>query len=215
MGQHFDVELSSARPSVEVEAFSKHILDIHDEIRRRIAINNEKYTSHEDLKRKFAEFQERDEVMVHIRPKRYPKEDMGINNIFNIEDLTSYTGHLIDPGEKATKVSLPPTVRLRDEVYYVLDHQLVSIREKKRRLQERGLGWLFGRAWGRQRSSWGSLRVETGGGRSCNGMAMERLEQETVEGDLELDISHNKDEGRGGIIKGCHPHLTVKLCNCN
>ncbi|KAL3513462.1 hypothetical protein ACH5RR_026179 [Cinchona calisaya] len=105
---------STAHPSVEGEAFSKHILDIHDK--------------------------EGDEVMVRIRPERYTKgvykklhsgsagpfkilkkissnayvlelpEDMGISNIFNIENLTSYAGHQIDPKEKITIVSLPPTL---------------------------------------------------------------------------------------------------------
>ena len=50
----------SARPSAEAEAFSKHILDIHDEVRRRIATSNERYKAHADLKKKFAEFEEGD-----------------------------------------------------------------------------------------------------------------------------------------------------------
>ncbi|KAL3533257.1 hypothetical protein ACH5RR_006778 [Cinchona calisaya] len=67
------IQSGSARPSVEAEVFSKHILDIHNEVRRKIAINNEKYKSHADLKRKFADFQGGDEVMVCICPERYPK----------------------------------------------------------------------------------------------------------------------------------------------
>ncbi|KAL3503994.1 hypothetical protein ACH5RR_033835 [Cinchona calisaya] len=55
-------------------------------------------------------------------------EDMSINNIFNIEDLTSYTRYLIDPAEKATTISLSPNTCLRGEVYDVLDHQPVSTR---------------------------------------------------------------------------------------
>ncbi|KAL3533206.1 hypothetical protein ACH5RR_006727 [Cinchona calisaya] len=111
--------LSSARLSVEAETFSKNILDIHDEVQCRIAINNEKYKSHSNLKRKFVEFQEGDEVMVHIHPER---------NIFNIEDFTSYAEHQIDLGKKVITVSLPPTTRLCEKAYDVLDHQLVSTR---------------------------------------------------------------------------------------
>ncbi|RVX23414.1 hypothetical protein CK203_000006 [Vitis vinifera] len=77
-----------AWPSVEANAFSKHIHDLHANVRRKIALSNENYKAHADLKRKFVDFKERDMVMVRIRPKRYPKENMGISNIFNIEDLT-------------------------------------------------------------------------------------------------------------------------------
>ncbi|KAL3504167.1 hypothetical protein ACH5RR_034008 [Cinchona calisaya] len=87
------------------------------------------------------DIKERDEVMVRIRPEWYSKgvykklhsrsagpfkilkkissnafelpEDMGINNIFNIEDLISDAGHQIDLGEKVTTVSFPPTAHLR------------------------------------------------------------------------------------------------------
>ncbi|KAL3507023.1 hypothetical protein ACH5RR_032405 [Cinchona calisaya] len=137
----------------------KHIMEIHDEVQRKIAINNETNKCHADLKRKFAKFQEGGvEVMVHIHPERYPKgvnkklhsisagpfkilkkigsnayalelpKDMGISNVFNIEDLTSYAGHQIDPREKVTIVSLPSTTRLREKVYDILDHKLVSTR---------------------------------------------------------------------------------------
>ena len=113
----------ASRPSVEAEAFSKHIHDIHDEVRRQIAVSNENYKSRADLRRRFAEFQEGDMVMVRIKPERFPKgvfkklhsrkmgpfkvlqkissnayvlelpTDMNISNIFNIEDLTLYPGH--------------------------------------------------------------------------------------------------------------------------
>ena len=59
-----------ARPSVEAEAFSKHIQDLHDDVRRKISLNNENYKVHADLKRKFVEFKQGDMVMVRIRPER-------------------------------------------------------------------------------------------------------------------------------------------------
>ena len=58
-----------ARTSVEAEAFSKHIQDLHDDVRRKISLSNENYKTHADLKRKFADFKEGDMVMVRIRPE--------------------------------------------------------------------------------------------------------------------------------------------------
>ena len=53
-----------ARPSAKAEAFSKHTCDIHDDVRRKIATSNEGYKRHVDLKRRFAEFNKGDMVMV-------------------------------------------------------------------------------------------------------------------------------------------------------
>nr|XP_027107408.1 uncharacterized protein LOC113727444 [Coffea arabica] len=147
---------ASARPSAEAEAFSKHILDIRDEVRCQIAISNEWYKTHADFKKKFAEFEEGDEVMVHIRPERYPKgvykklhsrsagpfkvlkkissnayvlelpKDMGISNVFNIEDLTAYDGHFDDSADRTSKATLPTPTCLCEAMEDVLDHQIVS-----------------------------------------------------------------------------------------
>ncbi|RVW30404.1 Retrovirus-related Pol polyprotein from transposon 17.6 [Vitis vinifera] len=117
-----------ARPNVEADAFSKHICDLHEDVRRNIALSNENYKAQADLKRKFVDFKERDMVMVRIRPERYPKENMGISNIVNFEDLTlcSNTKDVITNG--GPNAHLPPTPRLKEEIEDVIDHQIVSTR---------------------------------------------------------------------------------------
>lgn len=42
-----------ARQSIKVDTFSKHI---QDDVKRKIALTNERDKSHDDLKRKFAKF---------------------------------------------------------------------------------------------------------------------------------------------------------------
>lgn len=142
------------RPCVEAENFAQHIREIHDDIRRKIAASHENYKSYADLRRKFAEYKEGDMVMVRVRPERFPKgenkklhfrragpykvhkkissnayvldipEDMGISNIFNIEDLSSYDGH--DDDTKETEATFPLRPRIREEIEDVIDHEIVS-----------------------------------------------------------------------------------------
>ncbi|GFS36272.1 NAD(P)-binding Rossmann-fold superfamily protein [Actinidia rufa] len=147
-----------ARPSDEAEAFSKHICDIHDDVRRKIVISNESYKRHADLRRRFAEFVEGDMVMIRVKPERYPKgvykklhsrnvgpfkvvkkissnaylldlpEDMGISNVFNIEDLNRYTGHIGNHVVTDLYASLPPSKHLKEAIEDLVDHQIVSTR---------------------------------------------------------------------------------------
>ena len=65
--------LMETLPNIEVDAFSKHIHDLHEEVWRKIAFSNENYKTHFDLKRKFVDFKEGDMGMMRIRPEWYPK----------------------------------------------------------------------------------------------------------------------------------------------
>ena len=89
--------LMEAQPSIEADAFSKHIRDLHEDVQRKIALSNENYKAQADLKRKVADFKERDMVMVRIRPERYPKgtykklhsKNVGSHRMLKIQCLCS------------------------------------------------------------------------------------------------------------------------------
>ncbi|KAG5557604.1 hypothetical protein RHGRI_007754 [Rhododendron griersonianum] len=53
---------------------------------------------------------------------------MGISNVFNIEDLTRYSGHVEDSNRADPVASLPASKRFEDEIEDVADHQIVSTR---------------------------------------------------------------------------------------
>ena len=59
--------------SEPVENFSKHIHDLHVEIRRKISLSNEEYKLAADVHRRSKEFDVGEYVMVRIRPKRILK----------------------------------------------------------------------------------------------------------------------------------------------
>ena len=147
-----------AWPSIAADAFSKHIHDLHDKVQRKIALSNKNYKAHVDLKRKFSDFKEEDMVLVRIRPKRYPKdtymelhsknvgpykvlkkissnayvfyllENMGISNIFNIEDHTLCSNPKDFTTNGGPNAHLPLTPHLKEEIEDVIDYQIVSTR---------------------------------------------------------------------------------------
>ena len=57
-------------------------------------------------------------------------KDMGISNVFNVEDLTMYHGHDDDESVDATTICLPPVPRLKEEIENFVDHQVVSTRSR-------------------------------------------------------------------------------------
>lgn len=54
--------------------------------------------------------------------------DIGISNLFNVEDLTLYPGHYVDEHEDQAVARLPPAPNLKEEIEDVLDGQLVLTR---------------------------------------------------------------------------------------
>ncbi|KAK0583827.1 hypothetical protein LWI29_003545 [Acer saccharum] len=116
--------------------FSSYITTLHDDIRKRIATNTEEYAAHANLRRKNVQFNVGDQVLIRLRPERFPPgsftklharragpfpilKKLGSNAylidlpveysfspIFNIEDLTAYKG-LEDHEQNAQMDSAP------------------------------------------------------------------------------------------------------------
>ena len=147
----------SGRHSADAEAFAEHIQQIHADVRHKISASNAKYKTQADLHRKNTEYEVGDQVMVRIRPERFPNgkykklqyrrvgpytishkinsnayvldlpADMGISNIFNVEDLTIYHGHS-DPTKSIPPLRLPPASNVRDEIDDIVDTTIVPTR---------------------------------------------------------------------------------------
>ena len=60
------------RMSESAASFASHIHNLHKEISSQIQKNNAKYKTYADLHKKAHEFNVGDNVMVRIRPERYP-----------------------------------------------------------------------------------------------------------------------------------------------
>jgi hypothetical protein len=149
---------SSSRVCEGAEDFVKHLQNIHEEVRKRLTINTEKYKLQADKHRRKLEFKPGDVVLIRIRPERFPKgvfqklhqyragpfkilqqlgqnayllelpPDLHISPIFNVEDLTAYEGHLDDTVPKSPTIHLPAYTKPKEEIEEILDDQLVSTR---------------------------------------------------------------------------------------
>ncbi|PON54883.1 histone H3-K9 methyltransferase, partial [Trema orientale] len=126
------------KPSNSAHDFVDHIRSLHEDIRRKIALSNEKYKISADLHRRHQEFNEGDYVMVRVAPERFPKHavkklhahfigpfpvirklcanaymldlppNLSISLIFNIADLSPYHG-TFEPPVLLSSVSHPST----------------------------------------------------------------------------------------------------------
>jgi hypothetical protein len=147
-----------ARISESAVDFAQHIQSIHAEVRRRLVVSAAKYKEQVDLHRRHVVFEVGDLVLVRLRPERFPRgaihklhhrragpfkilhrlgsnayhlelpTDLSISPIFNVEDLTTYTGHSEEEQAAASPAHLPSHVPPRDQIEAILDDQLVSTR---------------------------------------------------------------------------------------
>jgi len=115
------------RPSASVESFAQHLHELCKHIKRQIAIINDNYKSAADSHKRLQEFAIGDEVIVRVRPERFPSGtlkklharhigpykvlrrfgsnayeldilcDLGIHPVFNVEDLTLYHTPVVYP----------------------------------------------------------------------------------------------------------------------
>ncbi|KAM2559419.1 hypothetical protein TB1_010750 [Malus domestica] len=117
----------AARASDSAMSFAEHIRQLHDDVRRQIAMHTDSYQLAANAHRRHQEFQHGDFVMVRICPERFPKQSfkklharsmgpyrvlrklgsnaylielpatMQISPIFNVSDLSPYRGTFSPP----------------------------------------------------------------------------------------------------------------------
>ncbi|GFZ18557.1 hypothetical protein Acr_27g0002960 [Actinidia rufa] len=133
------------RVSESAESFARHIRELHDEIRKVINDSNFQYKFQADSRRRRAEFQVGDYVMVRIRPEWYPSES-GISSTFNIEDLIAFKGHFDVPTDPFSEPTHEPTIdnpttsditpaplpnspAPKEHIDAILDEQIISTRD--------------------------------------------------------------------------------------
>ncbi|RVX03528.1 Transposon Ty3-G Gag-Pol polyprotein [Vitis vinifera] len=111
-----------ARPGEAALDFSSYMKNIHEEVKRRLSLSTEAYSTAANTRRKDRQFQVGDMVLIRLKPERFPPgsfnklharrarpfkvvkklgpnayvielpADYGISHIFNIEDLTQFHG---------------------------------------------------------------------------------------------------------------------------
>ena len=111
-----------ARPGEAALDFSSYMKNIHEEVKRRLSLSTEAYSTAANTRRKDRQFQVGDMVLIRLKPERFPlgsfnklharrarpfkvvkklgpnayvielPGDYGISHIFNIEDLTQFHG---------------------------------------------------------------------------------------------------------------------------
>ncbi|XP_038695889.1 uncharacterized protein LOC119993050 [Tripterygium wilfordii] len=129
---------SFQQPSGEALEFASHIHQIHAEVKRRLAISNEAYSTSANARRRHVEFQPGDLVFIRVNPARFPSgsihklhsrragpfavlkrlganaylinlpPDLRFSPIFNVVDLTAC--HEDFPSSQSSDANEPPTV---------------------------------------------------------------------------------------------------------
>ena len=145
------------RVSDEGEAFADHIRKIHEEVRSALRDSNAAYSSAANQHRRVQEFEEGDQVLVHLRQERFPKgtyhklksrkfgpckvlrklgsnaylielpPELQISPIFNVSDLYPFEGFVSTPPTIEAQVPQLP-LATADVVQEVLDVKEVRSR---------------------------------------------------------------------------------------
>ena len=142
--------------SAPAESFTQHLHDLHDDIRRQIAVSNVNYKSAANLHKRLQELAIEDKVMVKVRPKRFPlgtvkklhaqpigpnrvlrrfgsnaydpeiPRKLGINPVFNVEDMTPIVLHQL-PQSFPVHPPPPPRTHHTEEIENILKDEIISI----------------------------------------------------------------------------------------
>jgi hypothetical protein len=145
------------RVSEGVADFLRHIYDIHEEVRKKIVVSNDRHKSRVDAHRGVVEFQPEDLVLIHLRLERFTKgplyklhsrrragpfqviQKLG-NNAYRIDlpshltfspifNVVDLTPYHGPPDISPTlPIALPYTAKPREEIEDILDDQIVSTR---------------------------------------------------------------------------------------
>jgi hypothetical protein len=147
--------LSPSRVCEGAENFVKQLQNIHEEVRKWITITIENYKLQVDKHKRKVKFKPGDVVLIRIRQEHFPKgvfqklhqrragpfkilqqlgqnayllalpPDLHISPIFNVEDLSTYEGHLDDTVPKSPTIHLPAYTKPKEEIEEILADQLV------------------------------------------------------------------------------------------
>ncbi|KAG6763051.1 hypothetical protein POTOM_033583 [Populus tomentosa] len=135
------------------------MMSVHEEVRKKIALQTEVYAQHANLRRRDKQFEVGDQVLIRLRSERFPPgsynklharragpftvlKKLGpnayvidlpptyaISPVFNIEDLTAFTGQNdVTPPTDDIPIRVPSTPCPSDVILAVIDHQFVSTR---------------------------------------------------------------------------------------
>ncbi|KAK0592515.1 hypothetical protein LWI29_020549 [Acer saccharum] len=133
------------RPSEAGLDFAAHMASVHEEVRRKIALQTESYARHANLKKRDQQFDIGDLVMIRLRSERFPPgsysklharragpfqvlkklgpnayvidlpSNYTINPIFNVEDLTEFQGSNVPSDSMPEATIRLPSIPIRQD----------------------------------------------------------------------------------------------------